>query len=65
MSTAANMLAVRFQIDRQPTLEALINALPTIPEAEVIEAYDRIKITRWENARERNARALAPTARHR
>lgn len=55
MSTTANMLAVRFQIDRQPTLEALINALSRIPEAEVIEAYDHIKITRWENARERNA----------
>ena len=50
-----NMLAVRAQIDRQPTLEALINALPTIPAEEVIEAYDHIKITRWENAREWNA----------
>ena len=55
MPNTESMRAVRFQIDRQPTLEAVINALPTIPAAEVIEAYDHIKITRWEHARERNA----------
>jgi len=47
--------AVAHLIDRVPTLEQIIASLPRLPEASVIAAYDHIKITRWEHAREWNS----------